>query len=126
MQNRRALCDKICGHHASTQRNDGTARLYFDRNFINEGLTAAPEHHLSTQLHASPIAKITIDLPQPRQAATSPHAFAFEPSHKELLLRKIDDISSSGRYSVGIAELEQSMDAGRWLTGEAFDPLVPK
>ena len=37
MQNARTLFDKIWDRHVITQRDDGTALLYIDRNFIHEG-----------------------------------------------------------------------------------------
>ena len=85
--------------------------------------------HLSAQLHASPGAEITIDLPQ--QTVTGPdgqtYTFDIEPSRKEQLLNGLDDIGITSRYADEIAAFEKGMDAeSPWLTGDALEPLVQK
>jgi 3-isopropylmalate/(R)-2-methylmalate dehydratase small subunit len=84
---------------------------------------------LSLQLHASPGAEITIDLPQ--QTVTGPdgetYKFNIEPSRKEQLLSGLDEIGITNAYAAEIAAFEQRMDAeSPWLIGDALAPLVQK
>ena len=92
-------------------------------------LSDAAVRGLRAQLHASPGAEITIDLPS--QTVTAPdggqHKFEIEPSRKERMLLGLDDIGITGRYAGEMEKFEQRLAAEMpWLSGAPLQQLVPK
>jgi len=82
---------------------------------------------LRRQLHASPGAQITIDLPA--QTVEGPdgrsHRFEIEPSRKERLLLGLDDIGVTERYADVMQDFERRLDAEMpWLAGTKLKQLV--
>ena len=92
-------------------------------------LPDASVRKLREQLHASPGAQITIDLPS--QTVTGPdgaaYKFEIEPSRKERMLEGLDDISITERYSDAMAAYESRLDAEMpWLAAKELQQLIQK
>ena len=82
---------------------------------------------LRDQLHASPGAEITIDLPS--QTVTDPqgreYRFDIEPARKERLLEGMDDIAATEKFAAQRDALESRLEAETpWLVGTPLQELV--
>ncbi|MGZ5116428.1 MAG: 3-isopropylmalate dehydratase small subunit [Burkholderiales bacterium] len=90
-------------------------------------LPEATVRALREQLHATPGAEITIDLPT--QTVIDPqggeHRFEIEAARKERLLEGMDDIAATGKFAAMRDELERKLETETpWLTGAQMQSLV--
>jgi 3-isopropylmalate/(R)-2-methylmalate dehydratase small subunit len=97
----------------------------FQINCIQNGILAITFsekiiHEIWRQLHESPAAKITIDLPKQSMTAPDGTAFEFEisPLRKDRLLRGMDDVDVTLQHLDDIERFEKARRAATpWLPG---------
>jgi 3-isopropylmalate/(R)-2-methylmalate dehydratase small subunit len=83
---------------------------------------------LLAQLHATPGAELTIDLPA--QTVTDPqgreYRFDIEAERKKRMLEGLDDIAVTEQFADQRAEVERRLEAETpWLAGAALQRIVP-
>lgn len=82
---------------------------------------------LRAQLHASPGAELTIDLPSQTvvDQQGNEHRFEIEPARKERMLEGMDDIAATEKFAADRDDLESRLEGETpWLTGSQLQELV--